>query len=99
MANICFNEFFASSDDEKNIEYLAKALEELLGADVYGVSNDCLDATFDSRWTFPEEIMNELFEGVPNKDDIYMRCLSVEYGCDYVAYHKCEDNEGWFQVV
>lgn len=98
MANICDNTFYAYSEDAKNIDYIDTFLTNNLQAncDIY---DNCIDAYFDSRWTFPEELMNEMFEGLPNKDDIYMRCLSVEYGCDYVGYHKCEDNTGWYDAL
>ena len=55
-----------------------------------------VESQFDSKWSFPEEEMKELFNGLPNKDEIYMRCLSVEYGCRYVEYHECEGKEGWY---
>ena len=42
--------------------------------------------------------MNRLYEGIPNKEDIYMRCLSVEYGCLYHALWICENEEGWDEV-
>ena len=41
--------------------------------------------------------MNELFNSIPNKEDIYMRCLSVEYGCLYHALWTC-DEHGWREV-
>lgn len=98
MANICSNEFYAYSENKENIKYIKDFLIRHLMADC-DCDDDHIDAYFDSRWTFPEELMDEMFEGLPDKDDIYMRCLSVEYGCDYVAYHKCEDNSGWTAIV
>lgn len=95
MANICENTFHACSDDEKNLEVIKNFLEDTFDADVE-VSDVCIDAYFDSRWTFPEEQMEELFEAIPNKEDIYMRCLSIEYGCMYHALFECGEN-GWHE--
>ena len=101
MANVCSNEFYAYSDNYDNIEYITKFFEKYK---YYGTSEiinneTSIDVDFNSKWCFPEEDMNQLFESLPDKSDIYMRCLSVEYGCDYVAYWKCEDDKGWYQVV
>lgn len=97
MANICTNIFYAYSENPKNIVKIQNFFDKE-GIE-YDFSSDSLDATFDSRWTFPEDSMNELFKSLPDKSDIYMRCLSYEFGCDYVAYWKCEDEEGWYQIV
>lgn len=41
--------------------------------------------------------MNDLYNGLPNKNDIFMRCLSVEYGNLYHALWVCNSN-GWHEV-
>ena len=98
MANICENTFFASSEKPENIEYISKFLIDNLEADV-SEYDTYLDAYFDSKWTFPEKIMDELYKGIPDKSDVYMHCLSVEYGCLYHALHVVEPNsEGWQDV-
>lgn len=95
MANICDNIFYACSEDRQNIDTIINFFHDWPNADVEACE-DCVDVYFESRWVFPEEEMKKLFDSLPNKDDIYMRCLSVEYGCDYVAYWKCNEN-GWYQ--
>ncbi len=96
MANICDNTFYASSDDRQNLDAVIKFFEdEEIYADIQD-EGDYLDIYFDSRWTFPEELMQELYEAIPNKSDIYMRCLSVEYGCMYHALWYC-DEDGWHE--
>lgn len=97
MANICTNIFYAYSENPKNIKKIQDFFDKE-GIE-YDFSLDFLDATFDSRWTLPEDLMNELFKSLPDKTDIYMRCLSYEFGCDYIAYWKCEDEKGWYQIV
>lgn len=97
MANICDNVLYAYTEDPKNIETIKEFFDSWHDADCE--IDDCdVDVHFGSKWDFPEKEMRELYEFLPNKNDIYMRCLSVEYGCDYVAYWKC-DSDGWYQVI
>lgn len=97
MANICSNTFYCFSEDPNNIKVVKEFLKKELDADVED-DTETIDAYFDSRWDFPEKTMNELYNLIPNKDDIYMRCLSTEYGNDYIGYHKCE-KEGWYDAL
>lgn len=98
MANICDNTFYVTSQDKNNIDYIEKFLQEEFDyIDIYKDS-DFLEAYFESRWVFPENIMKDMFEGIPNKNDIFMRCLSVEYGDLYHALWICENEEGWIEV-
>ena len=96
MSNPCSNTFYACSEDRNNIEAIIKFFNEWPYSDVED-SGESVDIYFDSRWTFPEEEMKKLYESIPNKDDIYMRCLSVEYECMYHALWEC-DKEGWCEV-
>lgn len=94
MANICTNDFYFCSEDESNVKYVFKFIDEHFDhwCEAY---SDYVEGGFDSRWTFPEHLMNEMYKGIPNKSDVYARCLSYEYGCDYVEYWKM-DEEGWY---
>ena len=97
MANVCDNTMYVVSQNRKNIDAVKNFFEDNI---VYFDCNDndeCLDIFFDSKWTFPEDLMQELFEAIPDKSDIYMRCLSVEYGCLYHALWVC-DSDGWKEV-
>lgn len=96
MSNPCSNTFSAYSKDRKNIETIIKFFNEWPYSDIDD-SGESVDIYFDSRWTFPEEKMNELFEIIPNKDDIHMRCLSYEFGNLYHALWIC-DEDGWREV-
>lgn len=98
MANICDNTFYVTSQDKNNIDYIEKFLQEEFDyIDIYKDS-DFLEAYFESRWVFPENIMKDMFKGIPNKNDVFMRCLSVEYGDLYHALWICENEEGWVEV-
>lgn len=96
MSNICNNTFYAYSEDEKNIDIIVKFFEDVYDEDCE-VNNNNIDVYFDSNWEFPEEEMNTLFNLIPNKEDIYMRCLSVEYGNLYHALWICDKN-GWREI-
>lgn len=97
MANICENTFYAYSEDPKNIEYIREFLKDNFEADI-DWDDDYVNGYFDSRWTFPEELMNDMYDNIPNKKDIYMRCLSVEYGCLYHALNVADSDGGWREV-
>lgn len=100
MANICDNTFYAYSENSKNIDHIEKFLSENFYENCCErIDEFSLDAHFDSKWTFPNELMDKMFNELPDKDNIYMRCLSVEYGCDYIGYFKCEDKLGWYDAL
>lgn len=92
MANICKNTLTVFSETPENIEYIKGFFDDWGNVDQDDSCN--LTIYFNSKWDFPEEKMEELFKGIPYKDDIQMVCLSVELGCYYCAFHYC-DEEGW----
>ena len=96
MANICTNTMYVESETRENLDAVITFFNNNLKYYDYEDNGDSLDISFDSRWVFPEELMEELFEAIPNKSDIYMRCLSVEYGCMYHALWYC-DESGWHE--
>ena len=96
MANICLNTMYVESETRENLDAIITFFNNNLKYYDYEDNGDSLDISFDSRWVFPEELMEELFETIPNKSDIYMRCLSVEYGCMYHALWYC-DEDGWHE--
>ena len=96
MANICTNTMYVESETRENLDAVITFFNNNLKYYDYEDDGDSLDISFDSRWVFPEELMEELFEAIPNKSDIYMRCLSIEYGCMYHAFWYC-DELGWHE--
>lgn len=96
MANICNNTFYAYSEDSNNIKVIEDFFNDWYGAD-YEINDGNIDVYFNSRWRFPKDEMEALFNSIPNKADIYMRCLSVEYGNMYHALWEC-DKDGWRSV-
>lgn len=98
MANICSNEFYAYSEDKENLETIEKFFDEWGDAEWDEDGDGGINCYFSSKWNFPEKSMDDLYASIPNKKDIYMRCLSVEYGCDVIQYHKCEE-DGWYDAL
>ena len=96
MANICTNTMYVESETRENLDSVITFFNNNLKYYDHEDDGDSLYISFDSRWVFPEELMEELFEAIPNKSDIYMRCLSVEYGCMYHALWYC-DKDGWHE--
>lgn len=93
MANICDNTFYAYSKNRKNIEVIINFFRNWFYSEIDD-SNTSIDIYFQSKWVFPEEHMINLYESIPDKSDIYMRCLSAEYGLMYHALWEC-DEFGW----
>lgn len=96
MANICENNFYACSDNSTNLEVIDTFLGDNMEITDYVYESNYIEARFNSSWTFPEKQMQALFNLLPDKNDIFMRCLSAEFGNDYIAYWKCEGEKGWY---
>src|SRR5574344_412360 len=94
MSNTCKNEFYAYSTNKRNIKHIKKYISEHFNCD-FEEDCDCVDSVFTSELQFPEKEMNEMFKGLPDKNNISMRCLSNEKQNNYIDYHKCEGLPGW----
>lgn len=97
MANICDNQFYAYSENSENIECILNFFNDWDNVCHGESTEDTIELYFESKWEFPEEEMINLYQLIPNKSDIYMRCLSVEYGCMYHSLWYC-DEDGWHET-
>lgn len=99
MANICENIFYAYSENPENIKTIKEFFENWNydGSASYEGDDISCDVYFNSRWTFPMDEMIKLHNKIPDKSDIYMRCLSYEFG---ELYHDLlvDEGEGWYSV-
>lgn len=99
MANVCENIFYAYSETPENIKTIKEFFDNWHydGDASYEGDNESCDVYFSSRWTFPETEMTKLHNKIPNKSDIYMRCLSYEFG---ELYHDLlvDEGNGWYSV-
>ena len=95
MANICENRLFLSTENKKNYKFLVGKIEKLF--ECYNISehegDKSCEIDFESRWTFPDKIFQELTDEIGLDDSLYIRVLSYEFGCDYVGYNAYQNNE------
>lgn len=97
MANICDNKFYIYS--ENNIEEISKKLnilfeENLYDGEITYEDQDIIEGWFESAWAFPDDLFKNFFDEFKD-DSIYMRCLSEEYGCNYIAMNVYCDRSWW----
>lgn len=111
MANTCINKFFATikteSTDPKQEEIYNK-IHNFLKENVvivYNEIDECfIEIEFESKWTFPYDNMEKLAEQLQKEypkecTNLYMRCLSFEFGCEYVDYMIYSNSEWNSKVV
>lgn len=95
MANICDNTLNIYSENPENLKYIESFFKDW--GYIEKIDEENLEICFDSKWTFPEEEMDKLYEELPDKSNINMACLSVEWGCLYCQFHTCTE-DGWEAV-
>lgn len=111
MANTCTNKFFATikveNTDPKHEEIYKKIndflADNFMGVDYSEYDECCIETEFDSKWTFPydtmEKLTKQLQKEYPNEcKDLYIRCLSFEFGCEYVDYMVYRNGE-WHSKI
>jgi hypothetical protein len=106
MANICDNTLYACSENVEDIELLYEFIKENFSCSDLDIDYEDFDSSreaylnayFDSKWNFPQSKLEEVTNKLKDKNAMYIRCLSVEYGCDYVSYNKFVDGE-WINIV
>ena len=98
MANICDNRCYIYS---KNTELLEVISDEILDKiddylDIWNSDENYIECAFQSKWVFPmsemETITNKLKEKY-DLEDLSIRVISEEFGCNYVALNRFENQE------
>ena len=91
MANICTNKLYLSTKDKQLCDKLMESMtDSFYCCDVQPIESDDIfqcEMEFDSNWTFPDKKMEELATGLPQGNDLYIRVLSYEFGCEYVGFN------------
>jgi hypothetical protein len=90
MANICTNKLWLSTEDRQLRDRLMNTIRQsfrCVDEQVLDVSDFACEIEFDSRWTFPQKEMEALTKGLPEENDLYIRVLSYEFGCEYVGFN------------
>lgn len=95
MANLCCNDVHARGSKE-NMDHVQEFIETEFNGDVCREEDEELTSMFDSKWTFPDKAMEEMWNLMPDKndEDLQIEVLSVEMGCYYHAIHTL-DKDGW----
>ena len=88
MANIATNLFFASTENENDLDRIEAFLNENFGECYIERMDDILKAEFSSRWEYPEKEINKLVDSLEAKNEIYMRILTHELEDEYVSLRK-----------
>ena len=86
MANIATNLFFASTENENDLDRIEAFLNENFGECYIERMDDILKAEFSSRWEYPEKEINKLVESLEAKNEIYIRILTYELENEYVSF-------------
>lgn len=100
MANYAYNELYACMSEE-NIKHIVNFFKNDWQSEIeYDYSGDSSTCSiyFESKWEFPRKDMIKLYKELPNKKDIYIRCISTCLEDDYIEYYKC-DEHGWYDVL
>ena len=95
MANVCYNEFLISCEDSEIINKIENKLTELFASidiDIWYCEDGYIEGSFESRWNFPMNLFSDFFNEFKD-DTIYMRCLSTEWSCNYVAMNVYTDGK------
>lgn len=86
MANYATNLFFASTENEQDLDTIEAFLDETFADSFIERMDDILKAEFSSRWVYPEELIDKLVESLEAKDKIYIRILTYELEDEYVSF-------------
>lgn len=93
MANYATNLFFASTENEKDLDRVEKFLEENFGDFYQTREEDYIEAEFSSRWSYPEKEIDELVASLESKDEIYIRVLTHELSNEYASFRILSNGE------
>ena len=93
MANYATNIFYASTENEKDLDKIAKFLEDTFCDCYLDRSDDYIGGEFSSKWDYPEKEINEMISLLESKDKIYIRVLIHELCNEYVNFQVFSNGE------
>ncbi len=98
MANICDNELHVYSENINNISKITGFFNDRFPHCMIDDNADnSMIVYFESKWDFPEDDMEDLVDILPDKDDVDMTCLSVEWGDLYCAFHTYDGGKWYYE--
>jgi hypothetical protein len=94
MPNTCTNILYLFTSDEKLRDRLVETISRTFNSnDINLIGEDICEMNFDSRWTFPYAEMEDLTKGLPTDNELYIRVLSYEFGCEYIGFNIYANGE------
>jgi len=73
MANICDNELRINTESFKNIEYIYNWFDIMFPHNYHTEDDSNVNYVyFSSKWDFPDDLMDNLYKDIPDKEDIYI---------------------------
>ena len=93
MANYATNIFYASTENEKDLDKVEKFLEDTFCDCYLNRADGCIEGEFSSRWDYPEKERNEMISHLESKNEIYIRVLTYELCNEYVNFQVFSNGE------
>lgn len=93
MASYATNIFYASTENEKDLDKVENFLEDTFCDCYLNRSEDCIEGEFSSKWDYPEKEINKMISLLENKDKIYIRVLTHELCNEYVNFQVFSNGE------
>ena len=90
MANIATNLFYSNSQVEDDLDIVETFLNDNFECWSERV-DEGIEAEFESKWDFPEELMNQMASQLTAPQEMYMRCLSHCLEDEYAALFVFRD--------
>ena len=86
IADYATNLFFASTENERDLDKVETFLDDNFADSFIERSEDMLDAQFSSLWVYPEKEIDKLVASLEAKDEIYIRILTYALKDEYVSF-------------
>ena len=86
MANYATNNFFAQTENEKDLITIEQFIEENLCDNYIARHGQCVESEFYSKWECPQKEMDELIALLEAPKRIYIRIHSYELVNEYVSF-------------
>lgn len=94
MANYATNLFYASTNNEKDLEKIEQFLDETGRDSLYSGDEGVIEGEFLSRYEFPEKEVNELIASLDAPNKLYLRVLTHDLSNEYVSF-RIYSNGKW----
>lgn len=93
MANYATNNFFAQTENEKDLITIEQFIKENFCDYYIARHGQCVESEFYSKWECPEKEMNELISLLEAPMQIYISIHSYEHSNEYVSFRIFSNGE------